>query len=239
MLKGIIFDKDGVLVDFEKTWGWVLGDMAQKLGRGDVGLTEKLEEIAGFDRARGEFTPGSIWAAGNTHDLLAVWKPLLPAFSREELEGFMLQICNDVAPHPVVSVEVMKPMFASLAGNNVQLGVATNDSELSARRTLEQFGFSDLFRLILGYDSVENPKPAADPVFAFCQHCGLEPAHVAVVGDNAHDMEMALAAGAGVRIGVLSGNSTANELLPLCDFMVDDISQLPQALEERRLLGTN
>lgn len=236
MLKGIIFDKDGVLVDFEKTWGQVLGDMAERLGGADAGLVRQLEDVAGLDRTNGGFASGSVWAAGNAEDLLDVWLPLLAGFSRSELEAYLFEVCDNATPHSIVSVKAMKTMFSALRKSGVLLGVATNDSEVSAKRTMAHFGLLDVFSLILGYNSVKNPKPSGDPVLTFCRHCAVEPGEVAVVGDNAHDMEMAMAAGAGVRIGVLSGNSTFDELSPLADFVVDDITHLPQALQERNLL---
>jgi phosphoglycolate phosphatase len=48
-----------------------------------------------------------------------------------------------------------------------------------------------------------------------------------MVGDNTHDLEMAHAAGAGLAIGVLSGNSTRAELAPRADIIVDSIADLP------------
>jgi phosphoglycolate phosphatase len=86
-----------------------------------------------------------------------------------------------------------------------------------------------MFDLVMGYDSVANPKPAGDPLLAFACHTGLEPHRVMMVGDNAHDMQCGRAGGAGVCVGVLSGNSTREQLVPLADHVIDDISHL-QAL---------
>jgi phosphoglycolate phosphatase len=87
-----------------------------------------------------------------------------------------------------------------------------------------------MFDLVLGYDSVANPKPAGDPVLAFAGHAGFEPHRVMMVGDNAHDMQCGRAGGAGVCVGVLSGNSTREQLAPLADHVIDDISHLQRLL---------
>jgi phosphoglycolate phosphatase len=51
-----------------------------------------------------------------------------------------------------------------------------------------------------------------------------------MVGDNPHDMETAHDAGAGLAIGVLSGNSAADHLAPLADHVIGNITELPALL---------
>jgi len=53
-----------------------------------------------------------------------------------------------------------------------------------------------------------------------------------VVGDNPHDLQMARSAGAGVAIGVLTGNSGAEDLLPLADAVLASVVDLPVWLRE-------
>jgi len=52
-----------------------------------------------------------------------------------------------------------------------------------------------------------------------------------MVGDNAHDINEARAGGAGVAIGVLSGNSVHEDLAPIADHVIADISALPDLLK--------
>jgi phosphoglycolate phosphatase len=61
--------------------------------------------------------------------------------------------------------------------------------------------------------------------------CRLDPENVAVIGDNPHDLEMARSAGAGLAIGVLSGNSTAQDFGSLADAVLGTIAELPGYLE--------
>ncbi len=87
--------------------------------------------------------------------------------------------------------------------------------------------------MVIGYDSVARAKPHADQLHLFAARTGLEPNSIAMVGDNAHDLEMAHAAGAGLAIGVLSGNSTLDDLGPLSDAILGSIAELPQYLKSR------
>jgi phosphoglycolate phosphatase len=54
-----------------------------------------------------------------------------------------------------------------------------------------------------------------------------------MVGDNRHDMEMARAAGAGMAIGVLSGNGTRDTLSPLADVLIESVADLPGLLSRQ------
>jgi len=61
----------------------------------------------------------------------------------------------------------------------------------------------------------------------FAKKVGLEPAAIAMVGDNLHDLETAQAAKAGLGIGVLSGNSPREALEPHADVVLNSVADLP------------
>ena len=56
---------------------------------------------------------------------------------------------------------------------------------------------------------------------------------MAVVGDNVHDLEMGLAAGAGLRVGVLSGNCDAGDFEGKADVVLETVADLPALLDGR------
>ena len=228
-IAGVLFDKDGVFVDFEKTWTPALKAIAADAANGDRSLEMRLLDVAGFDSQADTFSPGSIWAAGHTDDLVEVWMPLLNGMSPAALVEKVNSHCLQAASHPVFPRDEGHRIFSGLKQLDLVLGVATNDAAASAHATVTAFGLAEMFDLVLGYDSVANPKPAGDPVLAFASHTGIEPHRLMMVGDNAHDMQCGRAGGAGLCVGVLSGNSTRDQLDPLADHVIDDISHL-QAL---------
>ena len=99
--------------------------------------------------------------------------------------------------------------------------------------TISRLGVRELFSAVIGYDSVVNPKPAADPVHLVCAMFGLEPQEALVIGDNVHDLEMAHNAGAGAAVGVLTGTATRDDLSSLADAVLDSIADLPAWLAEQ------
>ena len=229
---GVLFDKDGVFVDFEKTWTPVMKAIAADVANSDGELQTRLLHVAGFDLAADTFLPGSVWAAGHANDLVEVWLPLLNGTSAGDLVEIVNTHCLQAPSYPVFPPDECQRIFSRLKQLGLTLGVATNDAASSARATVEAFGLSGMFELVLGYDSVANPKPAGDPLIEFSRHAGMEPHHVVMVGDNVHDMECGRAGGAGLCVGVLSGNSTHEQLSPMADHVIADISKLQGLLEQ-------
>jgi phosphoglycolate phosphatase len=135
-----------------------------------------------------------------------------------------------MAPETAMPITDLARLFATLRAGGLALGVATNDVTRSAVATFERLGVHRYLTAVLGYDSVERPKPAADMVLAFCAKAGIEPGEVAVVGDNLHDLVMARAAEAGLAIGVLTGNGLAEELAVHADHVIGGIDELPALL---------
>jgi phosphoglycolate phosphatase len=69
-------------------------------------------------------------------------------------------------------------------------------------------------------------------IHAFATALDIAPGEVAMVGDNAHDIETARAGGAGLAIGVLTGNSAAEHLEDIADHVVASIADLPRLLKD-------
>lgn len=225
-IKGILFDKDGVFVDFDKTWAPAMKVVARNMADGDAALEAHYLAVAGYDPAADVFLPGSIWAAGNTIDLVTAWLPDGDAAARAEMAAKIDGYCAQFEPVPVLPLEQIQSVFRVLRSEGYKMGVATNDSTASAHRTVDMFGLAEYFDLVMGYDSVDNPKPAPDPVLKFAGEHGLSVDELAMVGDNLHDAEMARAAGTRLAIGVLSGNATLKELTGQVDHIIKDISDL-------------
>src|SRR5262249_13524078 len=188
---------------------------------------------AGYDPASGAFTAGSILAQGTTRDIVEVWWPGLDATGVAEK---MKLLDVDYRALGLKHLKPLMPMRTILIERRelgFRLGVATNETAASAAPHMDALGAAELFDVILGADSVKRPKPFGDMIHAFADAVGIEAGEVAMVGDNPHDMETAHDAGAGLAIGVLSGNSAHDHLAPLADHVIASIAELPDLL--RRL----
>lgn len=226
-IRGILFDKDGTLVDFHRTWHAIGDALALEAAGGDRGRADALMDLAGYDFSAGRFRSDSVFAAGTNADIVALWYPALPLAERAARVKHFDRVTAAEGARSAVALPGALDALRILHGRGLRLGVATNDSEGGARQTIAALGVADLFAAAYGYDSVARPKPAPDAIDAFCVLTGLEPAEIAMVGDNRHDLEMARAGRAGAAVAVLSGTGTRDRLEPLADVVLGSVADLP------------
>lgn len=229
-IRGILFDKDGTLIDFQATW-FAIGDlMALQAAGGDRAGADALMAAAGYDFDARCFKADSVFAAGTNEDIIALWYPQADAGTRQQMTAGFNAFTAEQGAAQAVALPGSREAIASLHSRGFRLGLATNDSTSGAEKTLLALGVAQMFEAAYGYDAVANPKPSPDPVYAFADLTGLRPSQIAMVGDNRHDLEMARAAGAGLAIGVLSGTGTRETLAPLADVILDSVADLPEFL---------
>lgn len=224
-IKGIVFDKDGTLLDFHATWLPRAHAAAIAVADGDPKLALVLLQAVGFDTDKNRVLGGSILAAGNNYDVSLVWAPMVQK-SIGQIESRLNKMFATSDYGDSIAVKELTPSLQKLGNLGLVLGVATMDSEAGIKATLSNFGCLHLFDYAVGYDSGFGSKPGPGMVLGFCQKTGLRPEQVMVVGDNTHDLHMGQSAGAGFNVGVLTGTSTRFELTPDADLVLDSIADL-------------
>ena len=59
-IRGILFDKDGTLIDFNQTWFGIIATLAQQAALGDAGAARELIAQGGYDWMAQKFVGGSV-----------------------------------------------------------------------------------------------------------------------------------------------------------------------------------
>ena len=60
MIRGLLFDKDGTLLDFDANWRELVNEVLDELAPDDPALRRVLADVAGMDPDSGRFRPGSV-----------------------------------------------------------------------------------------------------------------------------------------------------------------------------------
>jgi len=231
-IRAILFDKDGTLVDFQRTWGPATDRVLTRLAAGDRAAYRKLADVSRFVEADRRFLPDSPLIAEPTPVFAALWagalgRPASSAFAAEVDRLFAEAAVAHLTPigNPPV-------LLNELVRRGYRLGLMTNDAEANTRAQARSLGIDYLLDFVAGYDSGFGAKPEPGPVLAFAALLDLDAHDIAVVGDAAHDLIAARAAGA-VAIGVRTGLTEDRVLAPYADGLIDSVEHLPVWLDNR------
>lgn len=229
-IQGVLFDKDGTLIDVNATWVPIYREALKQLFATDDAGAEKLMEVAGYDPATDRLKAGSPLAGGTNREIAAIWWPDLKGAALDaHLEKLELRFA-DMVRDRLVPLMPLEPILSELRAMGLKLGVATNDSHFSAHAHMTQVGVIAHFDDIIAADTVPVAKPAGNMIRRFAALTGLPASAIAMVGDNHHDMEEARNGGAGLAIAVLSGNAAHEDIAHLADYTIASVADLPDLL---------
>ena len=210
MIKAILFDFDGTLVDtnpliirsFKETFKKLLPDrqFSQEEILDCIGPT--LEQT------------GKKYFPGNPKAFAEIYREYNLRYHDEMIEVY-----------PGV-----KEMLAQVKQMNLTLVIVTSKRRDVLLRGLQQTDLSDYFDWIVAADDVENPKPHQEPIERVLEHYGFEPEECLMVGDNSHDIECARSAGVkSIAVGwALRGVEYLNAFNP--DFIINKADDLIELL---------
>lgn len=220
-VRGIVFDKDGTLFDFARTWEAWAKALLQRLAP-QAESANRMGRSIGFDMQHGRFHRDSVVIAGTARDVAEALADHLPHMSLAEIVDLLNE---EAALAPQAEAVPLAPLLDGLRSAGYRLGVATNDAEAPARAHLLAAGIADRFEFIAGYDSGHGGKPAPGQLLAFAGRTGLAPDACLMVGDSRHDLAAGRAAGFAT-VGVLTGMAREPELRDLADAVLPDIGHL-------------
>jgi phosphoglycolate phosphatase len=224
-IRAILFDKDGTLVDFQRTWGPATHTVLTKLSNGDTATFERLANVSLYDPVQRRLLSGSPVVIETTYGYGKLWAqalgiPVTPEFVARIDELYFQETLDHLT-----AMGDVKALLSGLRGRGYRLGLMTNDADANTRAQLRQLGIEALLEFVAAYDSGYGHKPDPEPVLAFAKLANLKPEEIAVVGDSEHDLVAARAAGA-TAIGVLSGPVPRERLETHADVLIPSIAEL-------------
>ncbi len=231
-IKGVLFDKDGTLIEVNGTWIPLYKSMlAEEFGHAEHEVEDLLKRV-GYMIETDTVKAGSAMAGGTTREIAELWWPDIGEERRRERVYHIDNVIGPQAKSFVKPLMDLTPVFDELHLMGLVIGVGTNDSEASGRAHMVHLGVDHYFKTIIGSDSVAIAKPSGQMIARFAAVTGLKPAEIAMVGDNSHDMDEARAGGAGLAIAVLSGNASHGDIAHLADHVVQSVADIPSLLSQ-------
>ena len=195
MIKAVIFDVDGTLVDSNDLH--VMAWQEAFRGCGKEVAYEELHEQMG--KGGDQLMP--VFCSGEELDRFG------DELERSRMELFTRDYLPHVRPFPKV-----RELFERIEANGLSIALASSAKEEELERQKKTLQIEDLLEAATSADDAERSKPHPD-IFqaALAGMDGVRPEEAVVVGDTPYD---AMAAGkAGIRaIGLLSGGFTEEEL---------------------------
>ena len=232
-IKGILFDKDGTLLEFDKTWrpiaNQVVAEVAKKYG---IKNKEILAESIGLFSDRID-SNGSLSSGTNKDvamDMLSIIKTSNNINKEINIEHYIkwsTELFNKVAAaFPFYPVDGVIDTIKKLKESGYNIGLSTADSVENAQLFLKKAGLDVYFDYVGADDGIINPKPAIDYINTFCKLYGIRPEEIAVVGDTMTDMDFGSNGGVGLIVGVLSGTGTRSLLSTKAHLVINSIKDL-------------
>lgn len=236
-IKGILFDKDGTLLDFNSIWIPVAISLVDEIVsefaiEDSIDIKRKL--LGNIGVLDGRVEPSGILAWGTSKDISEAFEKVL---CKEKVQENMLDELADLVKNKIHKLTKEKSEFIKPIGNliklleelkqrNIQIGLATSDSYESTHICLEQLEIKKYFNFIGTDDGITKSKPNPEVLYKFCETCEIKPTEVAMVGDTEIDMILAKNGNAALAIAVLSGTNDFKNLDKKPDYIINSVEEL-------------
>lgn len=195
MLKAVIFDLDGVLIDTEELYVEHRVEFLKRMG---------YEISANFFKPlRGSHNRG-YWEAVIKHLKLPHAIDELIKDSREDYIRFLKERKIELSTGARKLIEI-------LYTEGIKLGVASSANPKRIQMILEETGISEKFEAVVSGDDIDNPKPAPDAYLKSAEVLGVDPSDCVAIEDTTLGIQSAKSAGMKV-VGFIGPEDNTQDL---------------------------
>jgi HAD superfamily hydrolase (TIGR01509 family) len=216
VVRAVVFDMDGVLVDTERDWDAARREVAQAAGGG--------------------------WRPEATADMMGMSAPEWSRYMHDELgvEAEPGEINRRVVEQVLERVRGGLPLLPGAAAAveslaaRWPLGVASSANRPVIEAVLDVSGLARFFAATVSSEEVPRGKPAPDVYLAAAEALGVEPTAAVAIEDSSNGIRSAAAARMTV-VAVPNAHFPPDaDALALADFVVGALDELEQLSESWR-----
>ena len=234
----IIFDKDGTLTDFRKTWLPILEKrldiLTDKLHLEDREEAFRKTAYKRFGINGEHIDPYGPFPYTPPHEDEVIFATVLYDFGIPYEKGKMAARESVIeAEREIDRIEIsvlyhgVEDVLRRLNAGGLLLTLATADLTDLACATLKRLCIFDLFDFVVGADMVTHNKPHPEMVEKTLEALNISAVKTALIGDSIVDMQMGKAAGIGLTVGVTeSGIASKSDLTSHSDVVIDSLRDI-------------
>ncbi|MFA5714871.1 MAG: HAD family phosphatase [Candidatus Paceibacterota bacterium] len=207
MIKGVIFDMDGVLTDNKEQ-----DFTAWKRLFTDFGLDLNFEGYKSFTGMKGE---------------AIVLKYIKPEAKEEEAtmltrrkEDYFIEEIKKTKIEPTKGVV---RLLNDLKENNIKIGIGTAAMEFKAYAILKELGIKDFFEVLVSAEKVKKGKPDPETYLKVAEYLNLKPEECIVIEDAPNGIEAAK--NGGIKCIAITSTHKESELQQ-ADKIIDSFDEL-------------
>ena len=235
-IETVLFDKDGTFIDLHYFWGKMTEMRANAVIKKyalkeDMFLT--LCSFLGYDVNSGRMLPDGITALYSRVKIIELFRGNLLEIGVIATEAELTQIFDDVAEEFYKDIQkYTKPIpeavefIKDLRSKGAKVGIVTSDSVVSTKLTLKQFGWENLFDVIVGRESSSETKESGALTKIALEKLNADPVTTLMIGDAPMDAISAQNAALEKTVLVTSGQVGFKELEEYSIYVLDSLSEL-------------
>lgn len=208
VVRAVVFDLDGVLVDSEQLWDVIRRNVAAEAGRSWP--TQASRAMLGMSTAE--------WSAYLTDE---VGVPAAPEEVAATVINRMAEQYDARLPLLPGAVEVVERL-----GRRWSLGLASSSPRRLIDTVLDSAGIASWFEVSVSTEEVAAGKPSPVVYQTVVARLGVDPSQAVAIEDSSNGLRSAASAGLGVLAVPNAAFPPSEEALTLADVVVDSLDEI-------------
>lgn len=214
MIKAVIFDVDGTLLDTERIYMKAWKEAAAEAGYVmPDSVLQKTRAVNAKDAAR------------------IFEEEIGNGFSYQAVRPIRVRIAEEIIKResPILKPGVLE-LLAFLEGKGIRLSVASSTNQQGTREHLAESRILDRFEVVVGGDMVTNGKPHPDIFLKAAEVLRVAPEECIVVEDSPTGIRAAYAAGMKAVL-VPDQAAITQEIIDMADVVLNSLLEMPAYLQ--------